>query len=488
MAVSLRSSVGLRIIIIAILTLILLIPTAMIEGLITERESRRNTAVQEVSSKWGSEQILAGAILIIPYKLIQLEQQTDDKGKTITRKVGESLQYIHLLPQSLNITVELLPEIRHRGIYAIALYNAKIKLAGVFSLAELSNLSIEQPENIQWHEATLAIGITDLKGIRDAIPIEWNGKTMFANPGLPTREVIGNLPFNPYKAQRQPVANYEFEPTQQSTSGSGVSVKLNDPSLKDSSNALYAFSTMLNLNGSEEFMVVPVGKETTVSISSSWSSPSAIGAYLPEQPLNATSDGFQGTWKVLHLNREYPQAWIGNAYRIYNSVFGVRLLLPVDEYQKNTRTVKYAVMFIGLTFLTFLMTELLNRIAIHPIQYLLIGLALVIFYVLLLSLSEQIGFNWAYILSSLAVIGLITGYAKSVLKSTLAAVLITGILVILYGFLFTILQLQDYALLLGSLLLFVTLALVMYLTRKIDWFNAGKALDESAKESPMSQT
>ncbi|MFN3394266.1 MAG: inner membrane CreD family protein, partial [Candidatus Thermochlorobacter sp.] len=177
MAVSLRSSVGLRIIIIAILTLILLIPTAMIEGLITERESRRNTAVQEVSSKWGSEQILAGAILIIPYKLIQLEQQTDDKGKTITRKVGESLQYIHLLPQSLNITVELLPEIRHRGIYAIALYNAKIKLAGVFSLAELSNLSIEQPENIQWHEATLAIGITDLKGIRDAIPIEWNGKT-----------------------------------------------------------------------------------------------------------------------------------------------------------------------------------------------------------------------------------------------------------------------------------------------------------------------
>lgn len=487
MAFSLRSSVSLRIIIIAILTLILLIPTAMIDGLITERENRRDAAVREVSDKWGGEQTLAGAALIIPYKFVQVERQTDDKGKTTTRKVGETLQYIYLLPQSLNIAVELAPEIRHRGIYDIALYNAKVKLSGAFSLSELANLSIEQPENVQWQDATIAIGISDLKGIRDAIPIEWNGKTLFANPGLPSREVIGNIPFNPYKPQKRAMlsgfADYDVNPPQGTSAGSGVSAKLGDSTLKENANALYAFSATLNLNGSEEFMVVPVGKETKVSISSSWTNPSAIGAYLPEQPLNATSAGFSGTWKVLHLNRDYPQAWIGGAYRIYASAFGVRLLLPVDEYQKNARTVKYAIMFIGLTFLAFIMTELLNRIAIHPIQYLLIGLALVIFYVLLLSFSEQIGFNWAYIVSSLAVIGLITGYAKSVLKSAAATAFIAGILVILYGFLFTILQLQDYALLLGSLLLFVTLALVMYLTRKIDWFNASKALDESAKEN-----
>lgn len=490
MGFSLRSSVGLRIIIIAILTLILLIPTAMIDGLIAERENRRDAAVQEVSDKWGGEQTLAGAVLIIPYKFVQLERQTDDKGKTTTKKVGETSQYIYLLPQSLNIAVELAPEIRHRGIYDIPLYNAKAKLSGAFSLAELQNLSIEQPENIQWQDATLAIGISDLRGIRDVIPIEWNGKTLYANPGLPSREVIGNVPLNPYKPKPRPSAYLDFEldppPQGSSASGSGVSAKLADPTLKDSATALYAFSATLNLNGSETFRVVPVGKETIVKISSSWTNPSAIGAYLPEQPLNATSSGFAGTWKVLHLNRDYPQAWIGGAYRIYASAFGVKLLLPVDEYQKNARTVKYAIMFIGLTFLAFIMTELLNRIAIHPIQYLLIGLALVIFYVLLLSFSEQIGFNWAYVVSSLAVIGLIASYAKSVLKSGVATAFIAGILVILYGFLFTILQLQDYALLLGSLLLFVALALVMHLTRKIDWFNAGKELDERAKESAAS--
>ncbi|MCS7013751.1 MAG: cell envelope integrity protein CreD [Chloroherpetonaceae bacterium] len=487
MSFSLRASVGLRITVVAILTLILLIPTAMIEGLIREREDRRNNAVAEVSEKWGGLQIIAGAVLIVPYKLVQLEQQTDDKGKTLTRKLGETVQYLHLLPQTLELSADLRPEIRHRGIYDIPLYSATVKLSGTFSLLELQSLSLEQPEHILWHEATLAIGISDLRGIREAIPIVWDDKTQYANPGLLSREVIGNIPPSLSKPPMRSVIDAEYGSDSPSTLSSslsgGVSIKLSDPTLKDSSSALHTFSATLHLNGSEAFMVVPVGKETTVKISSSWTNPSAIGAYLPEQPLNATSSGFSGSWKVLHLNRNYPQAWIGNAYRIYHSAFGVRLLLPIDEYQKNMRTVKYAIMFIGLTFLAFIMTELLNRIAIHPIQYLLIGLALVIFYVLLLSFSEQIGFNWAYLVSSFAVIGLITGYAKSVLKSGVAALFIAGVLAILYGFLFTILQLQDYALLLGSLLLFVTLALVMYLTRKIDWFTAGKELDERAKES-----
>ncbi len=477
MAFSLRASIGLRLALIAILTLILLIPIALITNLITEREARRNAAVLEVSDKWGSDQIIAGAVLIIPYKAILRQFGTQDNSPV----TGENLKYIYLLPQTLNISAELTPEVRRRGIYDVVLYRADVQLSGQFSLSELATLDIKQPENIEWHNATLAIGISDLKGIRDIIPIEWQGKTLLANPGLPSRDVIGNLSASSYRSQRLSMFSPDADFTPHALSG-GVSVKLSDLSFRNADSAFYRFSATLRLNGSEAFMVVPVGKETRLTVSSSWAHPSAIGAYLPEQPIETTSNGFSATWKVLHLNRDYPQAWVDNAYSIYNSAFGVRLLLPIDEYQKNMRSIKYAIMFIGLTFIALIMTELLMCTAIHPIQYLLIGLALLIFYVLLLSLSEHIGFNWAYILSSLAVVGLIAGYTKSVLQNLTSAAVLAGILVVLYGFLFTILQLQDYALLLGSLLLFLTLVLVMYLTRKIDWFNAGQLLDKAGSE------
>ncbi len=482
---SLKKSIVLRLFIIAFLSLILLIPAAMIQELISEREQRRNAAVLEVSDKWGSEQTLAGLVLSVPHKVALREQQTDDKGKVTVKTVGEKIEYVHLLPEVLDIKAHLTPEIRHRGIYDIALYNAAVQFSGKFSLAELRDLAIDQPENLQWENATVSLGISDLKGIREVIPITWNGRELIANPGLPTRDVVGNVAVKQTTFNTRPISSfaddYDRETVAQGALASGVTAKLNEPTLKDSTVSTYTFSAALNLNGSETFRVVPIGKQTTVTLSSSWTNPSAIGAYLPEKPLNAEPQGFSATWKVLHLNRDYPQAWIGNAHRIYNSAFGVKLLMPIDEYQKNMRTAKYAIMFIGLTFLAFFMTELLNKTAIHPIQYLLIGLALVIFYILLLSLSEQFGFNTAYILSSVGVIGLIAFYAQSVLRKTAPTVFITGILVILYGFLFTILQLQDYALLLGSLLLFIALALVMALTRNIDWFNAAQVLEEKAE-------
>jgi inner membrane protein len=181
------------------------------------------------------------------------------------------------------------------------------------------------------------------------------------------------------------------------------------------------------------------------------------------------------------LNRNYPQVWTGNSYTIKESTFGVKLIPAIDEYQKIMRTAKYAIMFLALTFLAFFMTEVLTRRVIHPIQYVLIGLALVIFYTLLLSLSEQFNFNKAYWIASLATIALITLYTRSVLANNRATIIIFGILTILYGFLFIILQLQDYALLLGSIGLFVILAVVMYVTRNIDWFAIGKTATEDAE-------
>ena len=182
------------------------------------------------------------------------------------------------------------------------------------------------------------------------------------------------------------------------------------------------------------------------------------------------NNGFSANWKIFDLNRNYPQCWIGNSHNVDNSAFGVELFIPVDIYQKSIRTVKYALMFIVLTFIAFFFSEVMNRLRVHPIQYLLIGLAISIFYILLISISEHTTFNFAYMVSSLAVIMLITGYAKSILKNNRMSVMVGSVLVILYGYLFIILQLEDYALLMGSIGLFIVLSLVMYITRKIDWY------------------
>jgi inner membrane protein len=205
---------------------------------------------------------------------------------------------------------------------------------------------------------------------------------------------------------------------------------------------------------------------------------------LPEKR-DVTPQNFSASWKILHLNRNYPQSWTGNAYAVKESAFGVKLLLAIDEYQKTTRTAKYAIMFFALTFLSFFMAEVMTRRVIHPIQYVLIGLALVIFYTLLLSISEQVNFNTAYVISSAAIIALITAYTRSVQSNWRATGIIFGILTILYGFLYIILQLQDYALLLGSIGLFVILGLVMYITRKIDWFAIGGA---EGRESSVAES
>ena len=173
---------------------------------------------------------------------------------------------------------------------------------------------------------------------------------------------------------------------------------------------------------------------------------------------------------MLNLNRNYPQQWTGGEYNVTESAFGVELLVPVDHYQKNTRSAKYAIMFIGLTFVAFLLFELIAKKRIHPVQYLLVGGALCVFYTLLISFSEQIGFFWAYTISSVATISLITLYFNSIIKSIKSTLVLSLMLVGLYLFLFTILQLQDYALLMGSIGLFVVISLVMYISRKVDWY------------------
>ena len=423
----LKNSMGLRLGIIALLTLILLIPAAMIQSTIEERQERRDSVINEINQKWGTSQTLSGPVLTVPYRYYY--KNADDE-------IRSSINYIHFLPVNLQINGKVNPEIRYRGIYEAVLYNSEIEFTGSFKSLDYKKFKIPE-KDILWEDAFVAIGISDMKGIQDLISLQWNDSTIEPNPGIATNDVLD----------------------------AGISAPISiDPKKEENT-----FNFKININGSSGLYFTPVGQETDVKISSSWKDPSFIGTFIPDEH-EITDNGFTAKWKVLHLNRNYPQQWMGGQYKINSSTFGVDLLLPVDEYQKTMRTTKYAIMFISLTFLSFFMIELLNKKVLHPIQYLLIGFALLLFYTLLLSLTEHILFKYAYIIAAVANIGLITAYTRGVLKHYLQTVLIFAVLTILYGYLYVVLQLQDFALLMGSIGLFVILAVVMYLTRKIDWF------------------
>ena len=436
-----KNSITFKLFTTGFLILILLIPTYMIEFLIHDRENRRYITIEEISSKWGREQTIAGPILTVPYGIY-----SKDKGE----KVLKSVKYAHFLPDELNIDGNVSPEIRYRGIYETVVYKSNLKFTGKFPSPDFKDLNIAD-EDILWEDTFISLGIPDMRGIEKNIEISLNKNTFAFTPGIETDDVI-----NP---------------------GLSVQVPIRGDANPEKS---YEFSFDIDLKGSKELNFIPLGKETNVKLTSNWDNPSFDGTFLPDER-EITNKGFNAKWNILHLNRDYPQKWIGKSYNIFNSAFGVKLLMPVDEYQKTMRSVKYAVMFISLTFMIFFFVEVINKKRIHPIQYILVGLALVIFFTLLLSLSEHINFNLAYIIASIATIILITAYSRTIFKNNFLTILMGSVLLILYGFMYTILQLQDYSLLLGSIGLFIVLAIAMYLSRKIDWYSLGSNSNISKK-------
>lgn len=442
----LKNSVMLKLIVIGIMILFLLIPVSMVQDLIRERENRKEDAIREVSSKWGNPQTITGLVLSIPYfQQSKIYDEKSDKYKLVTSK-----EYAHFLPETLNITGNLSPEIRYRGIYEVILYNTNLNITGFFNSPNFTDWKISE-KDIIWDEAYISLGISDLRGIQDKAVLNWDNNPLEFNPGLTSNDVIQN----------------------------GISCKI--PKIEmDSLNPNTAFSLDLNLNGSSNLNFIPVGKTTSINLESSWATPSFDGAFLPDER-TVDENGFNAKWSVLHLNRPYPQSFKGTAYGMNETSFGVNLLLPIDEYQKSMRSAKYAVLFIALTFLLFFFVQILNRIRIHPIQYMIVGLALCVFYTLLIALSEHITFMLSYLISSISIVTMITLYAHNFSNNKRITAVVGLILTILYLFIYTILQIQDYALLIGSIGLFITLAIVMYLSRKIDWYSINGS-DESIQK------
>ena len=422
---------------IVLIALLLLIPTGMIKSIIYEREQTQREAIDEVSDKWGGAQTLHGPVLTIPYTryVKEIDKAT---GKETLVQITERL---HVLPSKLDIQASVKPDRRHRGVYEIVVYNSALHVSGAITKLDFKDLEAKG-HSFKFNEATLNAGIDDLRGIEKQIELNWEGKKLPFNPGVSNQDIFY----------------------------SGINAKV---SISPTDDHLYRFSFDIELKGSQQLYFTPVGKETDVVLNSDWQTPKFDGAFLPDQH-KTDKAGFKAHWNVLNLNRNYPQSWTGSSYKLRDSSFGVDLKLPVDNYQKSHRSIHYAILFIGLTFLVFFFIEIFQASGIHPIQYILVGIALVVFYTLLLSISEHIRFNYAFILSALATVALISLYVRAILRSLKMSLFIAGLLSMLYIFIFVIIQLEDLALLIGSIGVFIILGLVMYFSRKIDWYNIGQ--------------
>lgn len=432
---------------IAFITLLLLIPTSLIQSLIQERQTRKQEAIEEVSKKWSSAQLISGPVLVIPYRSIA--KSTDEKGKEITE---EQMTNIYLLPEQLAIHAQTDPEVLHRGIFDAVVYHAKIKVVGNFGSLDMRKSALKE-ENMVWEKAHLVIGLTDLKGLKN-------------NPEI----TFGD--------ERYPV---EMDFYKSALFENNLIIL---PDLAQTKTTNQRFSYELDIRGSEALHFLPLGRNTQVDVSGTWTDPSFDGEYLPEQR-EITDKSFTASWSIPSFNRNYPQQWVEPDARLTqqapnpavtpalskqeDSSFGVRFLLPVDGYQKSMRTAKYGILIIMLTFVSLFFTELLIKKRVNLIQYVLIGAAMVVYYSLLLSLSEHLGFNLAYLIASLSTVILISFFILSILKNRKAAALFSGILSVFYIFIYILMQLQDLALLIGSIALFMIVAILMYFSGKINW-------------------
>jgi inner membrane protein len=468
-----RNSVTLKLLSIGILLLLLLIPSSMVEGLITERASNRDAATEEISAQWGGAQLVLGPVLVLPYTAVETLGGTDDKRTT------EVTRCVCVLPDTLASTGTLEPERRHRGIYEAVVYRAKMRVQGVFQAPPLADLGVA-PGAVRWSEAFVALGLSDLKGIRSGLCLSWDGQARTFEPGVPDSDVLprGSAPtvstqVSTVVQERGRYSKYNNEDESDTAGPAANGLNALVPIADEKAlTQRHTFAFDLDLNGSTGLLQAPLGRQTTLHLSAPWADPSFIGAFLPVQR-TLGGQQFAADWRVFHLNRNYPQHWRTTEARpdVDDSTFGVRLLVPVNEYQKTMRAAKYALLPLALTFLVFFFVEILNRRRIHPFQYLLVGLALVIFYVLLLALSEQMPFDAAYGLAMLTIVGLVTAYAAASFRQRQPTLATAGVLALVYGFVFVVLQLQDYALLVGSLGLVVVLAAVMFLSRNINWYS-----------------
>ncbi|MEE9327530.1 MAG: cell envelope integrity protein CreD [Cocleimonas sp.] len=445
----LSDSLIFRFITIAILIGVMTIPLSMVSDIVRERSNNYRAVLSEIASTWGHRQKLQGPALFIPYteKFVSEVTKTDKDGNE--RKVNKTT-YAHrtaiVLPEDLNINVDIKSQKRKRNIYESLVYTADLTVDGYFLRPKINDLS-NYIDKIHWDRVWLAVGISDTQAINKVSSLNWaNQHRVDFEPGTKVVNTIKNGFHAPLDLR---VDNNENE------EGSSLNQK-------------YPFQLVINVNGSQGFYFSPFGKTTDVKVTSDWPHPSFKGNVLPDAH-EVTDKGFKANWSVPHLARNYPQLWTLETQNFDLQEFsaGVNLFDSVSLYSKITRSIKYGVLFFTLTYITFLIFELGIGRRLHIVQYGVIGLALSMFYLTLLSMAEHAGFFNAYISAAAIIIVMISLYAFAAIKNLLRTGTIGLLLVGLYSILYSLLKLEDYALMAGTVLLLVILAVMMYLTRNI---------------------
>jgi inner membrane protein len=450
-----QESIMIKLFSIGFLIIILLIPSSWIDDMIIERQQRAGEVINEITDKWSGNQTMAGPIIVVPYR----KQEIIDHGKD-GKEIKEHVEKAFFLPETLGINGTVSPEVLHRGIFDAVVYESSLQITSTFNTPDFKTLSIPD-EMVDWKGAYMIFGITDLRGISDNPTLLIGEKSFTAEPS-------NNIGVSIISKRRESNQVYAYQDRKTTASSSGIVAKLgweNAESFKGN------VSFKLKLKGSQRLDFVPTGKTTLVKLTGPWADPSFDGEFLPETR-EINEQGFTASWKVLHFNRPFSQQWTGTNQELSEADFGMKLLVPVDQYQKSIRTSKYSVLIILLTFIALFLIEITQRVRIHPFQYILIGAALIIYYTLLLSFSEHLGYNIAYIISSLVTVLLISLYSTTFLPNKKLSSLFSVLLILSYTFIFVIILQQDFSLLLGSIGLFIIISMLMYFSRRVKWYNA----------------
>ena len=449
-------SFGYKIYGILIIIILLMISTLHIDEVIEERQRNEQNAKQELAAKWSEHQVAGAVVLSIPMIENLSHQNT-----------------LHFLPENLEINADVKNITKKSGIYKVPLYETRILMSGSFS--DVSAKVFETVDTtINWNKANLSLGVLELRGLK-SLDIKWNGKTVASE--------VGDMPSGIIGSARTVLDGAKEEETNLKAPfvGSAVIAKITpDKKLKQEGKG--EFSIEMVLRGSERIEFYPFAQTTTVTLTSTEETPTFQGVFLPEK-YGVKDNKFHAQWKILGMNRNLPKYWTGDKSflnEINNSSFGVGFNGPEENYELNALSNKYTLLFIALTFITLISLEVILKFRFHLVHYAMTGTALIVFYYLLLSFSEQIGFGLAYGLAAVATIFSISMYVSGITKVRKSSWIVCSQLGLLYSFLYGLLKIEDFQFAFEATGLWIIVAALMYATIKIDWFNFFE--DQSKKQ------
>ncbi len=462
-------SLGLKLMLVCALVVLMAIPAMFISYVSFERSSRADDVTREVAQRYGGAQYITGPILVAPY------YKTGDFDRIV-----ETGEYVIFAEDGEADFKDIKTEIRKRSLFKVPTYQAQGELRAQFS--KLDKTVHEKGRTIQWDQARILIGLSDGRGLTQDIYLTTpGGKRLKFEPATSFGGRV-TLP-NAEDPVRYSKSYQHYKGVMQRASSTFLSVPAGDLLERDQD---FTVTADLQIGGATELGIYPFAKSTKMKMKSDWASPGFSGGFAPIER-EITADGFSALWSVPYLARGVvgaSEAHLTGLFQAQNKAVITRFVAEVSPYQTVNRALKYAVMFIGLVFMTFFLFEVLVGVRVHPAQYVLIGLAQAIFYLLLLAFSEHVGFVVAFLIAAGAIVGLTSAYAGAVLGGRQRAIQAGGVFAMTYALLFSLMRMQDFALLIGSLASFLAIALIMYLTRNLDWYGGRKEAQPSFKTSP----